>query len=275
MTTTTGNAAPVLAWLEDYLQTGVAKSARLSDHRSPNIGRRPPIAGPKSRELLAELAPGLDLSPEAFPFMTMQEATVAGMPARIFRISFTGELSYEINVPSYAGLHLWQAIMTAGAKHGITPYGTETMHVLRAEKGYIIVGQETDGTVTPFDLGMGWIVAKKKADFIGKRSFNRADTAREDRKQLVGLLTEDPAEILPEGAQITVEPGGTPPVPMLGHVTSSYHSETLGRSIALALLKGGRQRMDGTVYAPLLGRTVPCKIVSPVFYDPEGARLHG
>jgi sarcosine oxidase subunit alpha len=207
--------------------------------------------------------------------MTMREATVAGLPARVFRISFTGELSYEINVPAYGGLHLWRAIMSAGAKYGITPYGTETMHVLRAEKGYIIVGQETDGTVTPFDLGMGWIVGKKKADFIGKRSFSRADTAREDRKQLVGLLTEDPAEILPEGAQLTAEPSGTPPVPMLGHVTSSYYSETLGRSIALALLKGGRRLMDGTVYAPLPGRTVACKVVGPVFYDPEGARLHG
>jgi sarcosine oxidase, subunit alpha len=274
MTTTTGNAASVLAWLEDYLQTEWPELrvylTTVTEHWATNA-----IVGPKSRALLAELAPALDLSPEAFPFMTMKEATVAGLPARVFRISFTGELSYEINVPSYAGLHLWHAIMSAGAKHGITPYGTETMHVLRAEKGYVIVGQETDGTVTAFDLGMGWIVARKKADFIGKRSFSRADTAREDRKQLVGLLTEDPAEILPEGAQITAEPGGTPPVPMLGHVTSSYHSETLGRSIALALLKGGRQRMDGTVYAPLLERTVTCKIVSPVFYDPEGARLHG
>ena len=274
MTTTTGNAASVLAWLEDYLQTEWPNLrvylTSVTEHWATAS-----IAGPRSRDLLAELASELDLSSKAFPFMTMKEASVAGLPARVFRISFTGELSYEINVPSYAGLHLWQEIMSAGAKHGITPYGTETMHVLRAEKGYIIVGQDTDGTVTPFDLGMGWIVAKKKADFIGKRSFSRADTAREDRKQLVGLLTENPAEILPEGAQITAEPGGATPVPMLGHVTSSYHSETLGRSIALALLKGGRQRLDGTVYAPLVGRTVACKVVGPVFYDPEGARLHG
>jgi sarcosine oxidase subunit alpha len=274
MTTTTGSAAKVLAWLEDYLQTEWPKLrvylTSVTEHWATAS-----IAGPKARDLLAELAPGLDLSPEAFPFLTMKEATVDGVPARIFRISFTGELSYEINVPSYTGLHLWQAIMGAGAKYGIAPYGTETMHVLRAEKGYIIVGQETDRTVTPFDLGMGWIVAKKKADFIGKRSFSRTDTAREDRKQLVGLLTEDPAEILPEGAQITAESGGTPPVPMLGHVTSSYYSETMGRSIALALIKGGRQRMDSTVYAPLLGHTVLCKVVSPVFYDPEGTRLHG
>jgi sarcosine oxidase subunit alpha len=166
--------------------------------------------------------------------------------------------------------------MRLGAQYGITAYGTETMHVLRAEKGYIVVGQETDGTVTPYDLGMAWIVAKKKGDFVGKRSFARTDTAREDRKHLVGLLTHDPKDVLPEGAQITAEAeGGAPPVPMLGHVTSSYWSETLGRSIALALVKGGRGRMDGTVYAPLQDKTVACKVVSPVFYDPEGARLHG
>ncbi len=274
MTTTTGNAAKVLGWLEDYLQTEWPDLrvylTSVTEHWATAS-----IAGPEARRLLADLAPGLDLTPEAFPFMTMKEAAVAGAPARVFRISFTGELSYEINVPSYAGLHLFEAIMNAGAKYGITPYGTETMHVLRAEKGYIIVGQETDGTVTPFDLGMGWIVARKKADFIGKRSFGRADTARDDRKQLVGLFTEDPAEILPEGAQITAEPGGAPPVAMLGHVTSSYYSDTLGRSIALALVKGGRQRMAATVYAPLPGSTVPCKIVSSVFYDPDGARLRG
>ena len=100
------------------------------------------------------------------------------MPARVFRISFTGELSYEINVPAYHGLHVWEAIMRGGAKHGITPYGTEAMHVLRAEKGFIIVGQETDGTVTPHDLGMGWIVSKKKPDFIGKRSLQPRTTRR-------------------------------------------------------------------------------------------------
>jgi sarcosine oxidase subunit alpha len=275
MTTSTGNAARVLAWLEDYLQTEWPHlrvfCTSVTEHWATAS-----IVGPKSRQLLADLAPDLDVSAEAFPYMTMKEATVAGAPARIYRISFTGEMSYEINVPSYHGGHVWREIMRLGQRYGITPYGTETMHVLRAEKGYIVVGQETDGTVTPYDLGMAWIVAKKKGDFVGKRSFARADTSREDRKHLVGLLTEDPAEVLPEGAQITAEAeGGAPPVPMLGHVTSSYWSETLGRSIALALVKGGRGRMDGTVYAPLVGKTVACKVVSPVFYDPEGARLHG
>lgn len=270
MTTTTGNAAKVLDWLEDYLQTewpGLrVHLTGVTEHWATAA-----IAGPRARELLAALAPGLDLSPESFPFMSMKEAEVAGLPARIFRISFTGELSYEINVPARHGAHLWTEILGLGA----TPYGTEAMHVLRAEKGYVIVGQETDGTVTPFDLGMGWIVSKQKADFIGKRSFSRRDTSRSDRKQLVGLLTRDPREILPEGAQIVADPGGAAPVPMLGHVTSSYWSETLGRSIALALLKDGPSLVDRIVHAPLGSRTVACQVTRPVFYDPEGARLHG
>jgi sarcosine oxidase subunit alpha len=121
--------------------------------------------------------------------MAMRTGTVAGVPARVYRISFTGDLSYEINVPARYGLGLWQELNARGQAYGICPYGTETMHVLRAEKGFIIVGQETDGTVTPYDLGMDWIVSQKKADFLGKRSLSRPDTARAGRKQLVGLLT--------------------------------------------------------------------------------------
>jgi sarcosine oxidase subunit alpha len=163
--------------------------------------------------------------------------------------------------------------MTAGEPYGITPFGTETMHVLRAEKGYIIVGQETDGTTTPGDLGMDWIVSKKK-DFIGKRSLRRSDILRDDRKQLVGLLTEDPDEVLPEGAQIVAERSRKPPMKMIGHVTSSYYSATLGRSIALALVRGGRRCYGETVYVPLEHRVVSAGISKPVFYDPEGKRLH-
>ncbi|MGQ9364945.1 sarcosine oxidase subunit alpha [Azospirillum sp. ST 5-10] len=274
MTTTTGNAARVLDWLEEYLQTEwphlKVYLTSVTEHWATAS-----IAGPRSRDVVRALMPDVDLDPKAFPFMAMKEGTAAGIPARVFRISFTGELSYEINVPAQHGLALWRAVMAAGAEHGITAYGTETMHVLRAEKGYIIVGQETDGTVTPQDLGMDWIVSKQKPDFVGKRSFRRTDTARGDRKRLVGLFTEDPAEVLPEGAQITATPGGTAPVPMLGHVTSSYRSETLGRSIALALIKDGPALTGRTVYAPLAGRTVACTVTSPVFYDTEGVRLHG
>ena len=165
--------------------------------------------------------------------------------------------------------------MAAGSDFGITPYGTEAMHVLRAEKGYIIVGQDTDGSITPYDLGMGAMVAKGK-DFLGRRSLVRSDTARDDRKHLVGLLTDDAQHVLTEGTQLVGQAHAVEaPVPMLGHVTSSYFSPTLGRSIAMAVLRSGRQRMGQKVYAALPdGRQVAATVCSPVFYDPEGKRLH-
>ncbi len=204
--------------------------------------------------------------------MSFREGTVAGMPARVFRISFSGELTYEISVSANHGRHVWEAVMAAGDEHGITPYGTETMHVLRAEKGFIIVGQDTDGSVNPMDLGMESLVARHK-DCLGKRSLSRSDMLRDDRKQLVGLLTEDPQMVLPEGGQVVVDPGAPVPTPMIGHVTSSYYSACLGRSIALAVVKGGRSRMGETVYVPLArGRPVSAVVSSPIFYDPKGER---
>jgi sarcosine oxidase subunit alpha len=171
---------------------------------------------------------------------------------------------------------LWRAVAAAGARFGITPYGTETMHVLRAEKGYPIVGQDTDGTITPFDLGMGWAVSKKKADFIGKRSYTRAENQRTDRKQLVGLLPVDRELRLAEGTQLiaTVEIG-PPPVAMLGFVTSSYRSAELGRTFALALVHAGRARIGTQIHAVIAGRTAAVDVVEPVFVDPEGARRDG
>ncbi|MBI4184107.1 MAG: sarcosine oxidase subunit alpha family protein [Proteobacteria bacterium] len=280
MTTTTGNAARVLDWLEEWLQTewpGLRVYCTSVTEQWATVA----IVGPRAREVLGPLAPGLALDNEGFPFMTLREAEVAGIPARVFRISFTGELSFEVNVPAWHGLALWEAVMRAGEPFGITPYGTEAMHVLRAEKGFIIVGQETDGTVTPLDLGMDWIVSRTK-DFIGKRSLLRPDASRPDRKQLVGLLPEDPGEVLPEGAQLVAARPARAiglkagrPIPMIGHVTSSYSSAALGRSFALALVKGGRGRIGATVYAPLVGRTLAARIVEPVFYDREGKRRNG
>ncbi len=272
MTTTSGNAARVLEWLEEWLQTEWPEldvyCTSVTEHWA-NIT----ICGPRARDLLAEFTDDIDLTSEAFPFMTMREGHVAGIPARVFRVSFTGELSYEINVPASYGMSVWTAVMNAGDKYGITPFGTETMHVLRAEKGYIIAGQETDGTVTPDDLGMGWALSKKK-DFIGRRSLARADSQRPDRKQLVGLLPVDPKERLPEGGQITAEKHNDYPVPMIGHVTSSYHSATLGCAFALALVKGGRTRHGETIYIPLEDKTIAATVTSPVFYDPDGEKLH-
>jgi len=274
VTTTTGNAAAVLDWFEEWLQT---EWPELRVHCTSVTDQWATIAlvGPRSRAVLGRVAPDLALSNDAFPFMTWRDTQVAGVDARVCRISFSGELAYEINVAAWHGQEVWEALVAAGEDDGITPYGTETMHVLRAEKGYPIIGQETDGTVTPQDLGMHWAVSKKKTDFVGMRSFARPDTRRPDRKQLVGLLPADPDELLPEGAQL-VEPGAHEvPVPMLGHVTSSYRSAALGRTFALALLKGGRERLGETVHAPLGDRTVPVTITDPVLYDKEGSRRDG
>ncbi|WP_406201032.1 sarcosine oxidase subunit delta family protein [Streptomyces europaeiscabiei] len=275
VTTTTGNAAAVLDWMEEWLQT---EWPELKVHCTSVTEQWATVAlvGPRSRDVLGALAPRLAVSNDDFPFMAWRETAVAGIEARVCRISFSGELAYEINVSPWDALTLWQALYEAGAPYGITPYGTETMHVLRAEKGYPIIGQDTDGTVTPQDLGMSWVVSKKKPDFIGKRSYARADTLRADRKHLVGLLPEDPGTFLPEGTHLVADSVlPAPPVPMLGHVTSSYRSAALGRTFALALIKGGRDRIGERLYAPVGDRLVPVTVASPVLYDPEGARRDG
>ncbi|MER5177603.1 sarcosine oxidase subunit alpha family protein [Streptomyces sp. NPDC002896] len=275
VTTTTGNAATVLDWMEEWLQT---EWPELRVHCTSVTEQWATVAlvGPRSRELLGTLAPDLAVDNDSFPFMAWRETTVADIPARVCRISFSGELAYEINVSPWEALALWEALYEAGGPLGITPYGTETMHVLRAEKGYPIIGQDTDGTVTPQDLGMSWAVSKKKPDFIGKRSYARADTVRPDRKHLVGLLPEDPGTFLPEGTHLVADSVlPQPPVPMLGHVTSSYRSAALGRTFALALVKGGRDRIGERLYAPVGDQLVPVTVASPVLYDPEGARRDG
>src|SRR5699024_579493 len=234
------------------------------------------VAGPRSRDVIAKVAPDLDVSNEAFEFMGFRETTLAGgIPARICRISFSGELAFEINVDAFYGLAVWEAVAAAGAEFDITPYGTETMHVLRAAKGFVIVGQDTDGTVTPQDAGMAWIVSKFK-DFLGKRSYSREDTAREDRKHLVGVLPVDGTTRLAEGAQLISS--GTPvtpedgPVPMIGHVSSSYISPSRDRPFGLALVENGRNREGEIFLAPLAGPLGAVELTSPVLYDPVGNR---
>ena len=271
VTTTTGNAAKVLDWFEEWAQT---EWPELRVHCTSVTEQWATVAivGPRSRDVVGALAPGLDVGNEAFPFMAIREATVAGLAARVVRVSFSGELAYEVNVPAWHGAALWEAVWAAGEPYAITAYGTETMHVLRAEKGYVIVGQETDGTVSPQDLGLDWMVAKRKGDFVGRRSHRRADNLRPDRKQLVGLL---PGERLPEGAQLVLDPDAPVPMPMAGFVTSSYDSAALGRPFALALLEGGRALHGTTIHVPLEDRTVSAQVVEPVFYDPEGLRRDG
>ncbi|MBO3751314.1 (2Fe-2S)-binding protein [Streptosporangiaceae bacterium NEAU-GS5] len=246
MTTTTGNAAAVLDWLEEWHQTEWPELdvsfVSVTDHWATVA-----VVGPRSRELVTSLG-----VPGDMPFMTYREVGLGGVAARVYRISFSGELAWELNVPWAYGRTLWETVLERGA----VPYGTETMHVLRAEKGFPIVGQETDGTVTPQDLGMSWAVSKRKPDYVGKRSHARPDAMRADRKRLIGLFS---AERLAEGAQLVTAAG------MVGHVTSSYHSAALDRPFALALSRDAHGPMEAVWDT----RRVPVEIVSSVFYDPE------
>lgn len=272
MTTTTGGAARVMEWLEIYHQTEWPELkvyfTSVTDHWATMT-----LSGPNSRKLLAKVT-DIDLDKDAFPFMSWKEGLVGGVPARVFRISFTGELSYEVNVQADYALGVWEQLIEAGKKYGLTPYGTETMHVLRAEKGFIIVGQDTDGSVTPDDLGMGWCVGRTKPfSWIGWRGMNREDCRKENRKQLIGLKPVDPNKVLPEGAQLVFDPKQSIPMTMVGHVTSSYMSAAMGHSFAMALVRGGLKRIGERVYAPLVdGSVIEAEIVSPVFYDPKGDR---
>jgi sarcosine oxidase subunit alpha len=272
MTTTTGGAARVLSWLERWHQTEWPElkvwMTSVTDHWATVA-----LVGPKARKVLAKLTCDIDLGAQAFQYMDWRAGTVCGLASRVFRISFSGELAYEINVEAGYGEALWEAVMHAGEEFGITPYGTETMHVLRAEKGFIIVGQDTDGSMTPRDLGMDWAVSmKKKYAFLGKRSLSRSHTSTLDRKQLVGLEPEDGSLVLAEGAQITENSSHSIPAPMLGHVTSSYRSAELGRSFALALVAGGSQRHGQRLYAHAGGKVTQVKVVPALFIDSKGDR---
>jgi sarcosine oxidase, subunit alpha len=276
--TTTGGAAHILDWMEEWLQTEWPHlKVRLTSVTEQ--WHTFPVVGPKSRDVIGAAFPDVDVSNEAFPFMAWRDTFIDGVHVRLGRVSFSGELAYEVNVTGWYASALWEKLIAAGELHGITPYGTETMHVLRAEKGYPIIGQDTDGTVTPQDLGLSWAVSKKKVDFIGKRSFTRSENLNPLRKQFVGLLPVDANTVLPEGAQI-IEPSADgqlppPPVPMLGHVTSSYRSAELGRPFALALVKGGHARIGDTLSVPVNGALVPVEVTGAVLVDPEGARRDG
>ncbi len=272
--TTTGGADRIYAWIEDWLQCEFwdwrVHALNLTEAYGQIV-----VAGPKARALLEPLAE-VDLSREALPFMHWTEGRVGGIPVRIYRISFSGELSFELAVRADQAHALWEKLITAGASLGVTPYGTEAMHVLRAEKGYIIVGEETDGTVTPYDLNLGGLVSQKKPDFLGKRGLERPLFHAPDRWRLVGLETLD-GSVLPHAALA--------PLPGVnengqrrtqGRVTSSYFSPTLKRGIALGLVERGPERLGEVIeFAGDGGRSIAVKLVDPCFYDPKGERLHG
>ena len=273
VTTTTGGAARVLAYMEDYLQT---EWSDLQVYLTSITEQYAVIAvqGPKARSLIQPWL-DIDLSDQAMPHMAVRAGRFDGIPCRLFRASFTGEIGYEINVPWGHGAHVWEMLCERGAQVGFVPYGAETMHVLRAERGYIIVGQETDGTVTPDDLAMAGMIGTAKRDFVGERSLARPDLIAQGRKQLVGLLSADPDLVIEEGAQLVADPNQSVPMKMLGHVTSSYYSVNCGRSITMALLAGGRERLGQTVHATVPGGFAAARVVTPVFFDPQGKRVHG
>ena len=274
VTTTTGGAARVLQHMEDYLQT---EWPQLKVYLTSITEQFAVIAlqGPAARKILAPLVEGIDLSDAAFLHMSVRAGTICSVPCRLFRVSFTGELGYEINVPSDYGQAVWEALIERGKALGLTPYGTEAMHVLRAEPGFIVVGQETDGTVTPDDVGLARLVARSKGDFVGGRSLQRPDLVAPRRRQLVGLLTEDSRTVLDEGAQLVADPAQPIPMRMLGHVTSSYWSANCNRPIALALLERGRSMLGRRLHATTPDGFTQVQVCAPVFLDLKGERVDG
>ncbi|MEM9032767.1 MAG: glycine cleavage T C-terminal barrel domain-containing protein, partial [Pseudomonadota bacterium] len=269
--TTTGGADRIHAHMEEWLQTEwwdwEVFTANLTEHYAQVA-----VVGPDARNVLETIG-GMDLSAEALPFMHWTEGEIGGIQARVFRISFSGELSYEVAVPASRGLAFWEACLKAGEPFGITPYGTEALHVMRAEKGFIMIGDETDGTVIPQDLGLSWAISKKKEDFLGKRAQERAHMTDRRRWKLVGLETLD-GSVLPEGAYAIGEGrNGNGQRNAQGRVTSTYHSPTLGRGIAMGLILNGPDRMGEVLpFTNIGGAPVDARIVSPVFYDPDGEK---
>ena len=230
------------------------------------------VTGPKARDIVGALGMDIDLSPDAFPHMTFREATIQGAPARVARVSFTGDVSYEISVPVAQVDTLWHAAVEAGKPLGAGPVGLEALSVLRAEKGYLIIGKDTDGEVMPHDLGFGVPRHKKTAEFIGNRSLHSEVANDPDRRQLVGLRVPDGAGALPTGAHIVEDRDGRKV--SIGIVTSSYDSPSLGHPIALALLQHGQDRQGKAVTVWHLGQSSTAQVTSPCFFDPEGKRMH-
>ncbi|MEO7728159.1 MAG: glycine cleavage T C-terminal barrel domain-containing protein, partial [Burkholderiales bacterium] len=274
MTTTTANAVKVMSTLEYLLQVEWRDLEVYLTSLTEQWAAMA-LAGPDARRVLRALAPDGDWSNEALPYMGYRAATIAGIPVRVFRISFSGELSYEINVPADYARTMWEKLLAAGAPFGITPYGTEAMGVLRIEKGHV-AGMELDGRTTPDDLGLGQLISARK-DCIGKRSLKLPALAAADRRQIVGLMPLDGTTAIPRGAQLVVNADAPTPVPISGHVTATCYSPTLGKPIALALLRNGRALIGKSLYAtsPLAGVCVPVTVTGNVFFDPAGERVRG
>ncbi|WP_394198128.1 sarcosine oxidase subunit alpha family protein [Litoreibacter albidus] len=269
--TTTGGAARIHAHMEEWLQTEWWDWKVYTVNATEQYGQIA-VVGPNARAVLEKLG-GMDVSKEALGFMEWKEGQIGGFDARVFRISFSGELSFEIAVPASQTRAFWDALHAAGAEFDATAYGTEALHILRAEKGFIMIGDETDGTIIPQDLGLHWALSKKKDDYLGKRAQQRIHMTDPDRWQLVGLETTD-GSTLPDGAYAVAEGvNANGQRNTQGRVTSTYHSPTLGKGIAMGLVWNGPERMGEVINFPMLdGTSKTARIVSPVFYDPEGEK---
>ena len=273
MTTTTGGAAAVYNWMNDLLQTDWPElKVHMVSVTTQWSGVA--VAGPNARKLLQKVFTDIDLTKENFPFMSFIQGQISGIPTRIFSVSFTGELSYEINIPSRYGLYLWELLIEKGKEFEIKPFGVESMSTMRLEKGHFIIGQDTDGTISPHDLGLEWLVKQDKEQFLGKRALQLAEMTRNDRNQLVGLISENNNEILQEGGQILREKSSKRPLEVEGLVTSSCISPTLGKSIALGVLKNGRKRIGEKLHVYSLGHFYNAEICEPHFYDVESKNVN-
>jgi len=270
LTTTSGNSSRVAAWLEEWKQCEWP-ALRVAIVPVTEHWATLTLSGPQSRNILARLRPECDLTSENFPHLDLRVTTILDTPARICRVSFTGELTYEINVPVGSAGAIWETLLAEGAGYGLGVFGVEALLRLRLEKGYLHLGADTDGTTVPDDVGWGAVASAKKRDFIGKRSLSLPANVRSDRFQLVGLRAAPSLQLIP-GFHLRVNgtSGGTD-----GWVTSAGRLTSDATSIGLASIRAGRSLIDSIVAVFDGGAQVgTAKIVSPPFYDPEGARMH-
>ena len=272
MTTTTAQAANVLSHLEYYLQI-VWPELNVNVVSTTEQWAGAALAGPKSRDVLAKLFPNINVSNESLPFMGYVEGDLFGVPARIFRISFSGELAYEINVQSDYGLYMWEKMMEIGKEFGIQPYGTEALSTLRIEMGHV-AGPELDGRTIPYDVSLDGMVSKKK-DFIGKRSLSKKAFNESNRQKIVGLVPIDRKTSIPEGSHLVVDKNAKLPNPKLGHVSSSCWSVENNNPFSLAILKDGSNMIGKKLFAvsPLKNKSIEVEVISSHYVDHEGKRV--
>lgn len=269
-----GHADRIYAWLEEWLQ-GEWPTLEVLLTPVTSQWATVALAGPRARDVLMNLARSLVLSDNEFPHMHWRTTELNGIPVRILRASFAGELGFELSVPADYGEAVWRGLLGAGDSFGITPFGVESLMVLRTEKGYLHVGSDTDGTTTLDDISWSDVVRRKPEDFIGKRSLQRPHNRRTDRLQFVGLEPLSPNQPITAGAHVVGPDVHRAPAPTQGYVTSACFSPNLKRWIALGLVRQGRARIGESVNLFHADRVTPARIVNPTFYDPDGARLHG